>query len=219
MAVTQNPHIGETRKKFATAVFYKWKDTNVMRSLAVDVVQPNSIPQQRVKAKVKATSTTPLKDIGIHKEGFNSRTRNMSPWNAFFQANLTHATEIYDTNKARIVYENLIFSIGTLGITKTFESIGDEENSTIQWSSTLEPFSTNQSVDDWLMMQVVVIRDNEILFATQSICEVERKIGHHTIANPIKLISGDRQLIYANFTNPKKTNSSNTQLILDYTIT
>lgn len=53
MAIIQNPVTGRSRGKFANAVFSTWKDKNVMRSKALDPMNPNTVKQQEQRTKFK----------------------------------------------------------------------------------------------------------------------------------------------------------------------
>lgn len=208
MAVTQNPHIGRSKGAFATAIFSKWKDKNVMRGKPITVANPRTPAQILQRKKFAVTTAVALRPIGATKAGFNSRTQSQTYVNACVSENLKNAILVDNQNEPYIDWPNWTNSVGDLtnGITSV-TSNGDK--ATVQWENTLNDLQGNQSADDQLYIVSFLVRDDVAIDSAQGLAVANRVQGSGSfdLSYSFQGESGDKIHVYAFFCNKSKSKS------------
>ena len=87
MAIVQNPHIGRSSGKFSTGVFATVLGKNVLRSKALSVSNPRTLPQQKVRAKLATLSSFAKMFALAVNVGFKDDAVAMYPRNYFVKTN------------------------------------------------------------------------------------------------------------------------------------
>lgn len=139
MSIVQNPITGRTSGKFATAVFSKNYQKNTMRSLPIEVKQPNTPPQQIQKKFFKDMQSFLLLYLSMIQIGFVNFTTNMSAFASCMQYNLKYAWKLAGTDKI-IDYTKVLFSRGNLaGLYNLQVTMTDDTGEvTITWDAQTE---------------------------------------------------------------------------------
>lgn len=131
MAITQNPHIGRTSGKFSTAVFSTVLGKNVMRSKALFVANPQTLPQQKVRTKLSALSALAKLFNRAVAIGFNDDAVSMYPRNYFVKTNYAAVT-VSNLLVPTIDYTELSVSKG--GLCTIANPVADIDGTDIDYS-------------------------------------------------------------------------------------
>lgn len=113
MAIVQNPHIGRSSGKFSTGVFATVLGRNVLRSKALTVSNPKTLPQQKVREKLATLSFFAKLFALAVNVGFKDDAVAMYPRNYFVKANYDAIT-ISDLLAPTIAWHHFMLSKGGL---------------------------------------------------------------------------------------------------------
>ena len=114
MAIVQNPIVGRSSGKFANAVFCTLLGKNVLKSKALEVSNPKTLPQQKTRAILSALSQSAKKFTNAIDVGFAAVAISMYPRNYFIKENYDNVS-VNDSLDVTFDYSKLSLSTGALG--------------------------------------------------------------------------------------------------------
>lgn len=147
MARVQNTLIGKSSGSVGGATFSTWKGINVLKSKAVTVANPKTIPQQTQRNRMSILVSVFRMISGAVNVGFKTLASGKSEYNAFVSQNIINATAVGVAPAVSLVPADLIVSKGTMGITPITSSAGSNGNDTvdIDYSDTIIPLGGSLS--------------------------------------------------------------------------
>lgn len=139
MARVQNTLIGRSSGSVGGATFTTWKGINVLKSKAVSVANPNTIPQQKQRNRLSFLVAIYRLIAGIVQAGFKTQAIGKSAYNVFTSENIQNALSVDDSAVVSLVPLSLKVAKGTIGNT-AISSLGvplGDDVITVNWLGAL----------------------------------------------------------------------------------
>lgn len=195
MAITQNPIIGQARKKFANGVFYTLGGQNILRSKALTVNNPRTDNQMKQRSKM-AIVVSLAKSLSSHiRRGFIEGLAKHKPYNRFVSENMNNDFLSFVSNAWVPDFTKFVTAKGSLDPTSVTSDLHTTGGSslTINFPNTA---SGNQSLAD--TATIVVISENA---GGGSSGEFSRNSGTAVVILDAGLVAGETVHVYLSFVN------------------
>lgn len=187
MARVQNTLIGKSSGSVGGATFSTWKGINVLKSKAISVANPQTVPQQTQRNRLTLmVSIYRLIALAI-SVGFKNLAIGQSEYNAFISENIQDATQVGVAPAVSLEPSSLLTAKGTIGLMSAVTVSGNdgEGNATINWDGTETPVGSNAND----------VAYGVVYNATQDVWGVEsgalRSADAQTVEMPANLATGD----------------------------
>lgn len=147
MARVQNTLIGKSSGSVGGATFSSWKGINVLKSKAVTVANPRTVPQVTQRNRMTLMVALFRLISGVLQIGFKTLATGKSEYNAFVAENIQDATDASSPPTVTLVPANLLTAKGTMGTVPNEGPAGTNSSADVDvtWDETLAPIGSNVS--------------------------------------------------------------------------
>jgi hypothetical protein len=189
MARVQNTLIGKSSGSVGGATFSTWKGLNVLKSKAISVANPNTVPQQTQRNRLTLMVSIFRQIAGVVEVGFKNLAIGKSEYNAFMSTNLQDATLAAAPPVVTFVPADMLTAKGTMGTTPidNITATDASANVSVDWDDTLTPLGSSPTDELFL----VVYNGTQDIWGIGDATGVTRADGNLVVAMPAPCVAAD----------------------------
>lgn len=188
MARVQNTLIGKSSGSVGGATFSTWKGVNVLKSKAISVANPQTVPQMLQRAKMTLMVALFRLSSSVVQIGYKTLAVQQSAYNAFIKQNIVNATSGSTALNAAVVYPDVLMAKGTIGVIPidTVAGTNASANVPVTWDDALAPVGSTPND----LAYVVVVNETQGVAGFASLPTL-RSTGTITAVMPTPVVTAD----------------------------
>ena len=194
MAIVQNPVTGRAKQKYGPAIFQKWKNKNVMRTLPLQVANPRSPKQIFARMALTMIVNIGRPVLDLIRIGFKSLAFDKTEFNSFISENRSTVITGAAPDEPTVNMEYLVLSKGA--------EQPDIQNCTVVWDQE-SSLTANVSLqapgnDNWedLQLYMAVFKDDGTYITGASGDFGTPIIGSATVVPPSDFVPNCRGVVF-----------------------